>query len=203
MGAMDTMDATKKVYPLLKQRGGHLRTKEARENGVKNKTMQRLADQGLIERVAHGLYVGADVFPDPFYVAQHRCPKGVFSNETALFLHDLSDRDPIRLMMTIPSGWNTRLLTDENFLFFYNGPEKMKLGICETETPSGVKVRAFDVERTLCDCLRNIDKLDRDLVLTALKRYVKCKNKDSAKLLEYASVLKIRQMVYRYLEVLA
>ena len=196
------MDLVEKVYSLLKERDGYLTTKEARKNGIENKTLQRMADRGLIERVVHGLYVGADIFPDPFFVAQYRCPKGVLSNETALFLHDLSDRDPLRLMMTIPSGWNTKLLTDNDILFFYNSPKKMGLGVCETETPSGMKVKTYDAERTLCDCLKNIDKLDRDLVLTALKRYVKSGNRDSAKLLEYATALKIRDMVYRYLEVL-
>lgn len=196
------IDTTKKIYRLLEARSGYLTTKEARKNGLTNKTLRRMADQGLIERVAHGLYVSADVFPDPFFIAQYRCPKGIFSNETALFLHDLSDRNPLRLMMTIPSGWNTKLLTDSGTLFFYGSPLKMGLGVCEIETPYGMKVRAYDVERTLCDCLKNIDKLDRDLVLTALKRYVKSRDRDSAKLLEYATVLKIRDIVYRYVEVL-
>ena len=196
------MEATEKVYALLKERNGYLTTKEARENGIENKTLQRMTNQGLIERVVHGLYIGTDIFPDPFYVAQYRCPKGIFSNETALFLHDLSDRDPLRLMLTIPSGWNTKLLTDESILFFYSNPNKIKLGVCEIETPNGLTVKAYDTERTLCDCLKHIDKLDRDLVLTALKRYTKRKNRDNAKLLEYAAVLKIRDMVYRYLEVL-
>jgi hypothetical protein len=105
-------------------------------------------------------------------------------------------------MLTIPSGWNTKLLTDESILFFYSSPKKMGLGVCETETPNGMKIKAYDAERTLCDCLKHIDKLDRDLVLTALKRYTKSRDKDSAKLLEYAAALKIRDMVYRYLEVL-
>ena len=196
------MDATEKVCALMNERGGYLMTREARENGIENKTLQRMADRGLIERAAHGLYVGADVFPDPFFVAQYRCPKGVFSNETALFLHDLSDRAPLRLMMTIPSGWNTKLLTDDTILFFYSSPKKMGLGVCKTETTSGMKVKVYDAERTLCDCLKNIDRLDRDLVLTALKRYIKGEERDSAKLLEYATALKIRDMVYRYLEVL-
>ncbi|MCL1908659.1 MAG: type IV toxin-antitoxin system AbiEi family antitoxin domain-containing protein [Holophagaceae bacterium] len=196
------MIANEKIYPLLGRQGGYLTTKETRQCGMKNNAIQRMAKQRLIERVAHGLYIGADVFPDPFFVAQYRCPKGIFSNETALFLHDLSDRDPPRLMMTIPSGWNTRLLADTAFQFFYNSPEKIRLGVCEIEAPSGMKVKVFNVERTLCDCLRNIDKLDRDIVLTALKRYVKRHDKDNAKLLEYADKLKIRDMAYRYLEIL-
>ena len=197
------MDANEKVYMLLKQHGGHLTSKVARTNNVDNKILQHMARRGEIERVTHGLYVGVDVFPDPYFVAQHRCPKGIFSHETSLFFHDLSDRTPFQLMMTIPSGWNSKLLTDDDMLFFYSSPKRMVLGACEVETPNGMEVRTYDAERTLCDCLKHIEKLDRDLVLTALKRYVKSGERDSAKLLEYAAALKIRDMVYRYLEVLA
>ena len=196
------MDTIEKVYMLLEQYSGYLTAKDAKESGVANQTLQRMVERGLIERVAHGLYIATDIFPDPLFVAQHRCPKGVFSHETALFLHDLSDRDPIRLMMTIPSGWNSKLLTDENMLFFYSRPKRMGLGACEMQTPSGVTVKAYDIERTLCDCLQSIDQLDRDLVLVALKRYMGSEKQDSAKFLEYASALKIRDMIYRYLEML-
>jgi len=196
------MDTTERVVDLMKQNNGYLTSKEARGNGIENKTLQRMAERGLIERATHGLYIGIDIFPDPYFIAQYRCPKGIFSHETALYLHELSDRVPFKLMMTIPSGWNTLLLKDDNILFFYSKPKRMELGICETLTPSGIKVNAYNAERTLCDCLRNIDKLDRDLVITGLKRYIKNENRNSAKLLEYASTLKIRDVVYRYLEVL-
>jgi len=197
------METIERVNSLLEQNGGYLTTNTAKRNGLNSKTLQRVAERGLIERAAHGLYVGADIFPDPLYIAQYRCPKGVFSHETALFLHDLSDRVPLKLMMTIPSGWNTKLLKDNEMLFFYSRPKNMELGVSKAKTTSGKTVRAYDSERTLCDCLKNIDKLDRDLVITALKRYVKITSKDNAKLLEYASALKIRDTVYRYLEVLS
>ena len=196
------MNPSDTVLMIMERQKGYLTAKDARKNGIDNKTLQRMAERGSIERAVHGLYTGADIFPDPFFIAQYRCSKGVFSHETALFLHDLSDREPLKIMMTIPAGWNSQLLTDDNMLFFYSAPKYMRIGICEIETTSGVTVKAYDAERTLCDCLRYIDKLDRDLVLTALKRYVKRKERDVSKLLEYASVLKIRDTVYRYLEVL-
>ena len=195
------MNSTNKVFSLM-QETGYLTSKVAKENSIDNKILQRMTAKGLIERAAYGLYIRTDILPDPFFIAQYRCPKGIFSHETALFLHGLSDRDPLRLMMTIPSGWNSKMLPKDNIVFFYGNPEKMELGVCETETPYGLKVRSFDAERTLCDCLKNTDKLDRDLVITALKRYVKEINNDRAKLLEYASALKIREVVFRYLEVL-
>jgi len=196
------MSQTENVSYIMDQQHGYISSKDARSHGVENKTLQRMASNGLIERVAHGLYVGAEIFPDPFYIAQYRCPKGIFSHETALYLHEISDRVPLRLMMTIPSGWNSKLLTDESMRFFYCEPERMQIGVEEIETSLGAKVNVYDIERTLCDCLRYIDKLERDMVLTALKRYVKGDACDSAKLLKYATEFKIRDIVYRYLEVL-
>lgn len=196
------MLSTEKVYNLLERNSGYLTAEKAREYGVANKTLQRMTHRGEIERIVHGLYISADIFPDPYYIAQYRCPKGIFSHETALFLHDLSDREPLRMMMTIPSGWNTKLLSDSAMLFFYSEPERMMFGLCDIETTSGMKVKSYDAERTICDCLRYVDRLDRDLVLTALKRYTKRNDRDNAKLLEYATTLKIRDLVYRYLEVL-
>jgi len=196
------MNAVDKIYSIIKQNGGYLTTKEANDNGIKNYMLFRMEKRGVIERVAHGLYVGTDTIPDPFFVLQYRCPKAIFSNETTLFLHNFSDRNPLRFMVTIPSGWNTPLLTDEEIYFFYSSPKKFELGVCEVQTSYGTRVKVYDIERTLCDCLRNIDKLDRDIVLTALKKYVRETNRDGAKLLKYAEVLKIRDIVYRYLEIL-
>ena len=187
---------------LLNDGGGYLTTKAAGEKGVGPPTLTRMAERGLIERVARGMYVGADVIADPFFVAQYRCPQGVFSHETALFFHDLSDRTPSQLMMTIPSGWNTRLLSSGDMMFFYTKPKYMGLGARETVTTYGKSVMVYDAERTLCDCLRSVDKLDKDLVLTALKRYMKDPAGEKAKLLEYAATFKIRDIVLRYMEVL-
>ena len=188
---------------MLKNNNGYIISKEAEESGVGNYTLRRMADRGVIECVARGLYVSDSTIPDPFYIAQYRCPKGVFSHETALFFNDLSDRNPIQLMITIPSGWNTRLLSDDTLIFFYSKPKLAGLGTTKKETSYGHIVTVYDAERTLCDCLRSIDKLDKDLVLTALKRYMKMPGIDKAKLLEYAAIFKIRDVILRYMEVLS
>ena len=191
------------VLSMLQNNNGYLTSKEAEESGVGNYTLRRMAGRGIIECVARGLYVSDSTIPDPFYVAQYRCPKGVFSHETALYFNDLSDRTPIQLMITIPSGWNTRLLSDDTLIFFYSKQKLARFGTTGRETSYGHIVTVYDAERTLCDCLRSIDKLDKDLVLTALKRYMKMPGSDKAKLLEYAAIFKIRDVVLRYVEVLS
>jgi predicted transcriptional regulator of viral defense system len=198
-----TLTQEQTALELLKNGNGYLTAKTAGENGVKPITLKRMEERGLVERVARGLYTAADIIPDPFFVAQYRCPQGVFSHETALFFHDFSDRTPFQMMMTIPSGFNTRLITNNDMMIFYSKPKQAKLGAVKAITPYGLTVIVYDIERTLCDCLRNIDKLDKDLVLTALKRYMKDPASDKAKLLEYAAAFKIRDIVLRYMEVLS
>lgn len=188
---------------LLQKGNGYLTAKEAQKHGVAPYALKRLADRGQIERVSQGLYIRDDVIPDPFYIMQRRCSKGVFSHETALFFHDLSDRNPLQLMMTIPSGDNTRLFGRDDTRIFYCKPKFIRYGAGETATSFGHTVMVYDTERTLCDCLRSIDQLDKDLVLTALKRYMKDPARDKAKLLENAATFKIRDIVLRYMEVLS
>jgi len=188
---------------LLENGNGYLTAKTAGENGIKPITLKRMKERGLVERVTHGLYTTVDIIPDPFFIAQYRCSQGVFSHETALFFHGLSDRTPFQLMMTIPSGFNTRLIISNDIMIFYSNPNHVRLGVTEATTPYGLTVTVYNIERTLCDCLRSVDKLDKDLVLTALKRYMKNPTGNKAKLLEYAEVFKIRDTVRRYMEVLS
>jgi predicted transcriptional regulator of viral defense system len=162
-----------------------------------------MTEAGLLERISRGLYITASDMPDDYLVAQYKCGKGVFSHETALYFHGLSDRTPLVLMMTIPSGYNTRLLKDKiSYRFFYCKPDVHSLGITTLLSPHGNVLRVYDRERTLCDCIKGKSSLDSDLVLTAVKQYMGEIGADLAKLLSYAEILKIRDTVRQYMEVL-
>lgn len=141
---------------------------------------------------------------DEYFVTQYRCKSGIFSHETALFFHDLTDRTPFKLMLTIPSGYNTRLLKDkQKYKFFYIKKDFHSIGETIIMTPFGNKIHVYDRERTICDCIKKRDLLDTDLVLDAVKQYMKSPGTDFAKLLKYADVFNIRDVVRQYMEVLA
>jgi predicted transcriptional regulator of viral defense system len=191
------------VAKLLKSNNGTLKASVAREAGIDNKELQRQTGAGLLERVAHGLYISASDMADEYLIAQYKCGKGIFSHETALYFHGLSDRTPLQLMMTIPSGYNTTLLRDKNaYRFFYCKPDIHSIGISTVISPYGNELRVYDKERTLCDCIKKKTALDSDLVLTAVKQYMRENGTNFAKLLSYAELLKIRDTVKQYMEVL-
>ncbi len=189
---------------LLKENNGIVESKQLREAGIDNKILQRLEQAGEIERVGWGLYIDSNHLVDDYLVTQYQCKKGIYSHETALFLHDLSDRTPFQLMLTIPSGFNTRLLKDKNkYKFFYIKKEHHGIGKMTAKSPYGNEIVVYNKERTICDCLRNKEKLDTDLVVTAVKHYMKEPGSDFARLLRYAEKFNIRELVRQYMEVLS
>lgn len=192
-----------KVKQLLAEGNGLLKAADAKNAGVNNKVLQRLTESGELERVSHGLYMDSELIEDVYFAAQFRCRKGIYSHETALFFHDLCDRTPIELMMTIPNGYNTRLLKNkEEYKFFYCKPELHDMGAVTMLSPSGHEICVYNKERTICDCIRKKDKLDSDLVLEAVKRYMNARGNDYALLLSYAEKLNIRDKIKQYMEVL-
>jgi predicted transcriptional regulator of viral defense system len=188
---------------LIEKNNGVITSFEAKAKGINNKTLQRMEKLGQIERVEHGLYMDPNQMEDEYFLTLYSCKKGIFSHETALYFHELTDRTPFQIMMTIPSGYNTRLLKDkEKYKFFYVVEELHSIGKIIMETPYGHQVYVYDKERTICDCLKKKEQLDGDLVTEAVKRYLKTPGTDYAKLIKYAEVFNIKDLVRKYLEVL-
>ena len=191
------------VMELIEKNNGVITSFEANAKGINNKTLQRMEKLGQIERVEHGLYMDPNQMEDEYFLTLYRCKKGIFSHETALYFHELTDRTPFQIMMTIPSGYNTRLLKDkEKYKFFYVVEELHSIGKIIMEPPYGHQVYVYDKERTICDCLKKKEQLDGDLVTEAVKRYLKTPGTDYAKLIKYAEVFNIKDLVRKYLEVL-
>ena len=51
-----------------------------------------------------------------------------------------------------------KLLKNKNYQFFYLKEELYEIGIVEMKTPYGNKVKVYDLERTICDSIRNKNK---------------------------------------------
>lgn len=196
------MNDEEKILKLLKKNNGLLKTSDVISKNINKMALNRLVQKGTIERVARGLYVGSDVIEDPYYIFQYKCPKAIFSHETALFFHDLTDRTPIVLMLTIPSKYNSRLLKEHEYHFSYIKEELYELGKTKVKTPYGNEVYCYDIERTICDIIRDKNKIEKYQLGDALKRYMRLKVKDISKLYRYAEKFNIKDEVKKYIEVL-
>ena len=190
------------LQSVLKQNGGMVTTAQANEVGISNERLRLLVHSGDLERVTTGIYVLPDEFTDKMFIVQLRRPKIIYSHETALFLHELTDRDPISYMVTVPTGYNPTRLREDGFTVFTIKRELHEIGVTKLTTMFGNSVTVYDMERTICDCLRSRNNLDIAVVTDALKRYVKRKDKNLNKLMQMAETFKVTKLLRGYLEVL-
>ena len=196
------MTNASKMELLLLECGGTVSTKEANAAGFSNESLCLLVSSGLIERVSHGVYISSKAFLDKMFVLQKRLSKVVFSHETALFLHDLTDRDPIYYTVTVPTGYQVKRLKEEGIHVYYIKKELHNVGLVDMMTSFGNRVMTYNLERTICDCIRSRKQMDVTVVTDALKRYVKRSDKDLNVLMSYAEQFRIKKIIRNYLEVL-
>ena len=196
------MPIPEKLRTLLMQKEGTVTTAEANKIGISNERLRLLVKSGELERAAFGVYVLPDEFIDKMYIAQLKRPKIIYSHETALFLHDLTDRDPISYAVTVPAGYNIAQLRKEGFTVYSIKRELHDLGVTKLTTMFGYIVIVYGLERTICDCLRSRNRMDISVVTDAVKRYVLRKDKDLYTLMKMSETFGVSKMIRSYMELL-
>ena len=128
----------------------------------------------------------------------------IFSHQTALYLHDLSDRTPSVFHISVPQGYNASHIKKryEDLQVHYVKKDLYELGKTEIKSPQGNLVPVYDVERTICDVIIDREKIDKQIFIEAIKRYFKSPNKNLRQLITYSKQFKIEDEIRKYLEVL-
>ena len=70
-----------------------------------------------------------------------------------------------------------------------------ELGLIEVKTKFGNKVKAYDLERSICGVIKFRKRLDLDMLKYSIKKYLKSNKRNMKKLLEYAEKLGIKDEV--------
>lgn len=78
--------------------------------------------------------------------------------------------------------------------------ELLPLGETKGEIDSQ-KVRIYDRDRTICDVLRNMNKMDKEIFNKAIQSYVKDPKKNIPNLMQYAKALRVQKRVKDIIEV--
>ncbi|MBM7562736.1 type IV toxin-antitoxin system AbiEi family antitoxin domain-containing protein [Fusibacter tunisiensis] len=194
------MDYRKCLENLLDKNEGVLLTKNIVEAGISKQLLSKYLKKGYIERVAQGVYLSKDAFEDDMYVLQARSRKAVFSHETALYLHDLTDRDPLQYTVTLPSGYNATKFKDKGVYVHFIKSDLLNLGVEDGKTPFGRTIRIYNKERTICDIIRNRNVIDPAILNEAVRRYLFSKEKNIPKLMQYAEKFRVEKIIRQHVE---
>lgn len=196
------MKDTNTLRELAARNGGMIENKTAAAYGISRQELAKLSADGVLQRVARGQYIFSDDLQDDLLSLGKRSANLIFSHETALFLHGISDRVPFAHTVTVPSNRVPSKRISEECKVYYIKPELFSLGKTLLMTPMGNRVNAYDLERTVCDLVRSRGKIGTETFLAALKAYAAHPKKDLNLLDRYAKEMGLANVVRKYLEVL-
>ena len=187
---------------LVENGNGYLCTSQVVGAGVSKPTLAEYVSQRKMERVAQGVYLAEDAWPDELYLLCLSNSRIVFSHETALMLHGLMEREPKTTSVTVKAGYNASHLRWKGIRVYQVKPDVYDLGIVEVQTSFGNTVRAYDMDRTICDILRFKDTMDVQVFRYAMKEYMADTHKNLNHLMEFAKRLGIESAMRTYTEVM-
>jgi predicted transcriptional regulator of viral defense system len=150
------------LFQLAEANDGLFTSKQARENGIQDSVLVRLAQRGRLVRAARGVYRIAHFPPDRFAQyreavlwaqASHGPEQAALSHETALLVFGLSDVNPAKVHLTVPQ--NARLRRQKPSWIVIH---RAHLGPKDVTEHEGIAVTS--VERTIADALITTHRAD-------------------------------------------
>jgi len=196
------MTQAEQIKKLIADNDGMIRTSQVINAGISKTVLYQYIKDNDMEQLSHGIYATTDTWTDAMYLVHLRCKQAVFSHETALFLHDLTDREPMAYEITVKTGYNPSKLKDYGIKVYTVKKELHGEGIIMMRTPFGHSVPVYNRERTICDIIRNRNNTEMQTFQNALKQYTKQKDKNLRLLMQYAAKFHVDKILRQYLEVL-
>lgn len=113
------------LYEIAATQQGYFTTSQAAEAGISAQALRHHVTTGNLERVQRAIY-RVTRFPssdheDMVVVWLWTDTTGIFSHETALMMHDLSDALPSKIHVTLPLSWKPRRLKTPPIVINYYG----------------------------------------------------------------------------------
>ena len=181
----------------IENNNGIVLASDLKKLNIHKQYLKLLCDEGYVER--KGVYVKKEKNVNDFFLIQQRYKTGIFSHNTALYFYHLTDRTPVKYDMTFK---NNIRVNDEIIEPHYIKQDKYELGIIELELQDKTTIKVYNLERTIIDILRDRNKIDLQIFNTAMKEYMKRKDKNLIKLSKYAKEFKMEKILKKYMEIL-
>jgi predicted transcriptional regulator of viral defense system len=191
------MKSVEEIRNIFKQNNFIMRTAELRRSKIYYEDIQKLMVNGVIEKIKQGYYhLIDDQNGSEIVIINRLFPDAVFCMNTALFYYGYSDR--------VPSEWHlavdkdiSRYKTKIDYPFiktYFIESSLLNLGVTEGKIDEK-NINIYDRDRTICDCIRYMGKMDKEIFNKAIQGYVTDLKKNIPNLMKYAKPLRVQKKV--------
>ncbi|MDO9555825.1 MAG: Abortive infection protein AbiEi, partial [Atribacterota bacterium] len=172
--------------------------------GINRVYLRDLINEGVIERIKQGLYKWKDTkfdVEEELINVSKIIHHGVICLVSALSYYDLTSYTPGEYTIAVRRNYNIKLPEYPPIKLYYFSDKYFIDGVEKIDVNGNI-IKIYNIEKTICDCLRYEDKISKDIIIESIKEYVKRRDKNISKLMKYAAKAKLKDVVQKYIEVL-
>lgn len=185
-----------KISQLIENNGGIAKKSELSALGFDYHKLQRYVEEGKLERIKNGYYAIGFHEKNEESMVPLLFPDGVLCMESALFYYGYLKERPYVWHIAVDKNTSKSRFKMEYPIVkpYYSEPSVLYLGATEIEL-GGRKMKIYEKERLVCDCLKYENKIDRVCLKRGLLGYLADETKDIAKLMRYAKERRVVEKV--------
>lgn len=188
----------------LLQSRGMMRLRELDDAGITAATVSRLEREGVIVRLARGLYQRADAPIDQQHTLAEVAkliPKGIVCLTSALAFHGLTDQLPARVWVALGrKDWRPRIVYPPVRVVRFTG-DRLSTGV-EHHIIEGIPVAIFGVAKTIADLFRYRRTVGEAVVVEALREALRQRKATPAEIARFAEQAHMGKVMQPYLTTL-
>lgn len=151
-------------------------------------------------KIKNGIYATLDALANDTFDIDRIIPKGILCTYSAWSYYGMTTQIPDSFYVAIDRKRKVRLPSMPAITLVYISSQNLNLGVTK-EKFGDFEVLIYDRERCVCDAIKYRNKIGIDVMAEIIIWYLKYPNRDLDKLCKYASSLRVRNILKRYLEI--
>ncbi|WP_395089805.1 type IV toxin-antitoxin system AbiEi family antitoxin domain-containing protein [Armatimonas sp.] len=198
------MSTAETVLELVRDRR-MVRPRDLEAAGISPTHLQRLYEQGMIERSSRGVYLPLDAPLDPHQTLAEvalRVPSGIVCLLSALQFHQFTTQSPHQVWLALPPRTHRPQLDSVSLRLFQMSGPLLTEGI-EAHELGGASVRITSPARTVADCFKFRNKIGLDIALEALTDGWRRRKFTMDEVWRYGKLCRVSNIMRPYLETLS
>lgn len=188
----------KPITEILRNNGGIIKVSEL-SNRAEYRLVLSAVSRGEVVRLHHGVYAETSYLLNNMIDVEKIVPGGVVCLYNAWAYHKLSMTVPPAFCIAVKAKRKVSVKGPIPINLYFWKKENLEFGINVYDV-SGILVRMTDMERSVCDAIKYRNKVGTDLCAEIVNNYLKKKERNISKLVEYAKRLRVEKVLNNYLE---